>query len=364
MVFGCIERQEESTMKPKSMKAGMAAIAMAATSFCLIPQAIQAQPAAAPAGAPAAGGQPPAGGRQGGGQAAVPVYTFKPIDISYHAPMKPVYHIADIIAAHKGQTDWEQPVVKDAWFFNQYISQGPGKKTPVSFQGDTAILFIINSGRVRFNFKDFPAIEAGEDGLVSIPARIPYSIETISSTPSIRFEIRSVVNGTIFPVADNPTPPVAPPGYTTVRVDCRCMFNSVKDMKPEFFDYGGWAKANPDGARAPEPRAPGQFYMDGNVFLYTSRSTTGVPLPPPNVVGHFHTGQAEWWYVLEGNMATRIEGQGDVYGSHGDFIYSPQGAYHQTIMLGKPSTRTPAGKTGVMDSAISLVPAGGSGGGD
>ena len=29
--------------------------------------------------------------------------------------------------------------------------------------------------------------------------------------------------------------------------------------------------------------------------------------PNPGVVGHFHTGQAEWWYVLEGNMATRIE---------------------------------------------------------
>lgn len=164
--------------------------------------------------------------------------------------------------------------------------------------------------------------------------------------------------GTLFPVADNPTPPAAPPGYHTVKVDCNCMFGSVKDMKPTYFDYGSWAKANPDGARAPEPKGPGQFYMDGNVFLYTARSTTGVPLPPPNVIGHFHTGQAEWWYVLEGNMATRIEGQGDIYGNHGDFIYSPQGAYHQTIMLGKPSTRTPAGTTGVMDSAISLVPPG------
>jgi mannose-6-phosphate isomerase-like protein (cupin superfamily) len=96
--------------------------------------------------------------------------------------------------------------------------------------------------------------------------------------------------------------------------------------------------------------------MDDNLFIYTARSVTGVPLPPPNVIGHFHTGQAEWWYVLEGNMDTRIEGQGDVYGDHGDFIYSPQGAYHQTIMLGKPSTRTPAGKPGVHDSAISLTP--------
>ena len=344
-------------MKRHGLSAGIAAMALAAVSLCLLPQTVNAQPAA---GAPPAAGAA-APGRQGGGQREpnIPVYTFKPNDISYKAPMKPVYHIADIIAAHKGQTDWEQPVVKDQWFFIQYISMGPGKKTPISMQGDTSIAFIINSGRVRFTFKNFPAIEAGEDGMVSIPARVPYSIETISDTPSIRFEVRNVVAGTLFPVADNATPPVAPPGYTTVKVDCNCMLGSVKDMKPNYFDYGGWAKANPTVARASiPPKGTANFFMDDNLFINTSRSVTGVPLPPPNVIGHFHTGQAEWWYVLEGNMATRIEGQGDVYGNHGDVIYSPQGAYHQTIMLGKPSTRTPAGKTGVMDSAIALVPPG------
>ncbi len=340
----------------RTLRCGAALGALAALAVGLAPHAALAQAAApaagaAPAAAPAAGGAPQRAPN-------LPVYTFKPKDISYHAPMKPVYHIADMIAAHKGQTDWEQPVVKDAWFFNQYISMGPGKKTPISMQGDTAVMFIVNSGKVRVTFKTFPPIEAGEDGLVSIPPRTPYSIETISATPSIRFEVRNVMAGTLYPVADNPTPPVAPPGYETVKVDCNCMFASVKDLKPAFFDYGGWAKANPDGARAPEPQGPGQFYRDAQMFLYTARSTTGVPLPPPNVVGHFHTGQAEWWYVLEGHMATRIEGQGDVYGDHGDFIYSPQGAYHQTIMLGKPSTRTPAGTTGVNDSAISLVPPG------
>ena len=214
---------------------------MALASLCLFPQAANAQAAGAAPAAEAAGR---------GGAARLPVYTFKLKDISYHAPMKPVQHIADIIKAHKGQTDWEEPVVKDVWFFIQYISMGPGKKTPISFQGDTSIAFIINSGKVRFTFKDFPAIEAGEDGMVSIPPRVPYSIETISDTPSIRFEVRNVAAGTLFPVADNATPPVAPPGYTTVKVDCGCQLNSVKDMKPNYFDYGGWAKANPTSARA------------------------------------------------------------------------------------------------------------------
>ena len=81
----------------------------------------------------------------------------------------------------------------------------------------------------------------------------------------------------------------------------------------------------------------------------------GVPMPPAGVIGHFHLGLAEWWYALEGEMATRIEGVGDVYAKHGDIIYSPRGAYHQTVMIGKPSARTPAGKTGVNDSGASFT---------
>jgi hypothetical protein len=44
---------------------------------------------------------------------------------------------------------------------------------------DTLIWFIINSGQVRFTFKGFDPIVAGEDSMVQIPARIPYSIETV-----------------------------------------------------------------------------------------------------------------------------------------------------------------------------------------
>ena len=338
------------------LRFGIVTMTLASVSLCLSPQATNAQTPAAPAAGAAAAG--------GGRGAPTPVYTFKPDDISYHAPMKPVWHIKDIIAAHKGQTDWNQLVVKDPWFQIEYISMGPGKKTPVSFQGDTSIAFIINSGKVRFTFtnKDFAPIEAGEDGMVSIPPRTPYSIETIGNTPSIRFEVRNIVAGTLFPVSDNEAPPTAPAGYHTVRVDCNCNFQNVKDQKPNYFDYGGWAKANPDAARPTIPGATGGFFRDANLFISTSRSTTGVPMPPAGVVGHFHTSQAEWWYVLEGNMATRIEGQGDVYGDHGDLIYSPQGAYHQTVMLGKPSTRTPAGKPGVNDASISLFPPGSRGG--
>jgi mannose-6-phosphate isomerase-like protein (cupin superfamily) len=282
-------------------------------------------------------------------------YVFKPKDLGYTAPMKPVTHIADIIAAHRGQSDWEHPVVKDPWFFIQYIQMAPGKKTPVSMQSDTIIWFIINSGQVRFTFKGHDPIVAGVDSMVSIPARTPYAIETVGDAPSIRFEVRNAHAGTVFPVADNATPPRPPPGYETVTVNCTCNEAALKGAKPKFFDYGAWARANPTTTqRPPFPDGDTWFVRDANGFMTMNRSA-GVPMPPPGVIGHFHMGLAEWWYALEGDMATRIEGVGDVFAKHGDIIYAPRGAYHQTVMTGLPySTRTPAGKTGVNDSGASF----------
>src|SRR5437762_697763 len=127
-------------------------------------------------------------GRQGRGAAPAPAgagggsleaWVFKPKDIGFHAPNKPVWHVADIVAAHKGQTDWAEPVMKDQWFLLQYISLGPGKKTPVSYASDTVRWFIIQSGQAKFTIQGQEPFVATQDFLVQIPMRTPYSIETV-----------------------------------------------------------------------------------------------------------------------------------------------------------------------------------------
>jgi mannose-6-phosphate isomerase-like protein (cupin superfamily) len=285
-------------------------------------------------------------------------YVFKPKDIRFKAPMKPVTHIADIVAQHRGKSDWAHTVVKDPWFFIQYIQMASGKKTAWKMQSDTIAWFIVNSGQVRFNFKNHPPIVAGVDAMVSIPARTAYSIETVGDAPSIRFEVQNANAGMVYPVADNPTPPVAPPGFETVQVNCTCNTNSLAGAKPAFLDYGAWLKANPTStARPPMPNGDNFFVRDPNGFTVPIRSA-GVDMPPAGVNGHFHLALAEWWYALEGDMATRIEGVGDVFAKHGDIIYSPHGAYHRTVMTGKPfSTRAASGKTGVNDAGASFQPA-------
>ena len=43
---------------------------------------------------------------------------------------KPHTKLADVLARHKGQTDWAETIVDDESLLAQWISIGPGKKTP------------------------------------------------------------------------------------------------------------------------------------------------------------------------------------------------------------------------------------------
>jgi len=286
-------------------------------------------------------------------------WVFKPNDISYKAPNKPVWHIADILAAHKGQTDWAQPVIKDQWFLAQYISMGPGQKTRTEEESDTLIWFIVQSGQIRFTIKGVDPFVASKDFMVQVPMRTPFSMETVGDTPSVRFEVRTADNAPIFPVADNPTPPKAPPGYTTVKVDIGgaggAMGPSYSDTMKPYLDFDKDVVNNPNPP--PARGGGGNFFVrDAHGFAVPIRGA-GVPLPPDSNIGHFHLGLAEFWYVLEGDLDVKIEGVPDiVHGHYGDVVYSPHGAYHRTTLVGKPfSTRVAEGS--VTDSGVALTPA-------
>lgn len=291
----------------------------------------------------------------GGSGAAKPApetlaWVFKPKVSPYIAPNKPVWHIADILAAHKGQADWAQPVVKDRWFNVQYISMAPKQKTRTSYQADSIIWFVVYSGQIRFTVQGHDPFVASKDFLVQVPMRTPYSMETVGDTPSVRLEVRTADSSPVFPLADNPTPPQAPPGYETVKVEVHTPAATASETAPIYLDYDKDVIDNPN-----PPKRSGFFVRDADGFAVPIRSAA-TPIPPPDNIGHFHTGLAEFWYVLEGDMDTRIEGLPDLVKAHqGDLVYAPMGRYHRTIMVGAPnSTRLAMG--GVTDSGAAFMP--------
>src|SRR5947209_18670493 len=66
---------------------------------------------------------------------------------------KPHTKIADVLARHKAQVDWAETVVDDESLNAQWISLGPGKKTPWRMDGDTREWWIVRSGTLRFTIE-------------------------------------------------------------------------------------------------------------------------------------------------------------------------------------------------------------------
>ena len=50
---------------------------------------------------------------------------------------RPHTKLVDVLARHKGQADWAETIVDDESLFAQWISMGPGQKTPRRMNGDT-----------------------------------------------------------------------------------------------------------------------------------------------------------------------------------------------------------------------------------
>ncbi len=66
------------------------------------------------------------------------------------APNKPHWKLSEILASHKGQTDWVQPVVRNTHQEADYISLGVGKKTKqISCYGDDRVVFIVWDGSLK-----------------------------------------------------------------------------------------------------------------------------------------------------------------------------------------------------------------------
>jgi mannose-6-phosphate isomerase-like protein (cupin superfamily) len=287
-----------------------------------------------------------------GSRASVTAWTLKPIKPGvYVPPNKPLWKLTDILAKHAAKTDWAEPVVRDEDVFVQYISLGPGKKTPTSLETDTLVWFIIKRGQARFLIQGQQPFVATKDFIVQVPKRTAYSVETVGDEPSLRLEVREAGYSTAFPVDDNPTPPKAPPGFTYIKAQVGGAPNPYSDAVKPYLDFQKEIVHGP-----PRPGGAPFFVRDGRGFAAVIRGKGGPPPEPANI-GHFHSGVAEFWLVMEGEVYVQIEGvQPLVVGHDGDVIYAPRGTFHRAG-IGGTGMGTRLGMGGQPDSgaAITLV---------
>ena len=119
----------------------------------------------------------------------------------------PAAHEArDVLARHKGQADWAETIVDDESLFAQWISMGPGRKTPRRMNGDTREWWIVQSGTLRFTVEGREPVVATKGVMVQVPYRTLYQIENVGTEPALRFEVNVTRARKLYPMDETPAP--------------------------------------------------------------------------------------------------------------------------------------------------------------
>src|SRR6185437_6781223 len=66
---------------------------------------------------------------------------------------KPHIPYSDLLARHKGQSNWTEVVLDDKDLYGEFIWSAPGTKTPPRLHPDTREWWVITEGRIRFNIE-------------------------------------------------------------------------------------------------------------------------------------------------------------------------------------------------------------------
>jgi mannose-6-phosphate isomerase-like protein (cupin superfamily) len=232
------------------------------------------------------------------------------------APNKPHWKLSEILAKHARQQSWSEDIVRDRDFTARYISMAPGEKTKTQFYADDRVVWIVQAGELKVTIEGQPDFVASKGFLVQVPYRTPYSMETVGSVPSLRFEVTATRAAPLYPLTETPTP-LAGKKYVKVSYTGHGEYDDVN--KPYLDFEKTIVAANGRG---------GPFAKDDKTWVNIIRGPAQ-PTPPPTNLGHFHVDFSEFWFVLEGSIDYLIEGQALFTAEQGDVVYVPQGRWHR-----------------------------------
>lgn len=250
----------------------------------------------------------------------------------YAAPNKVHWKLSEILASHKGQTDWVQPIIRNPEQDADYISLGAGKKTKRRMYADDRVVWIVQDGAMRVSIDGAEPFVATKGFMVNVPFRHYYSIETVGEKPSLRFEVRQAGSAPLFPLDETPD---ARPGYEYVKVTGTPGPSKDRDTNPIYVDFFKQI-ANDD------KNYNGKFVWDDH---FTSNILRGKaqPIAPATNKGHFHGDWTEFWFIMEGKVGYQIEGFPYFESEPGDVVTAQKGRWHRPSNApGAPiSTRIP-----------------------
>jgi mannose-6-phosphate isomerase-like protein (cupin superfamily) len=273
----------------------------------------------APSGAPA---RPPAGGPE----APLLVLSPKQKSAGWTGGHRPHTKLTDVLARHKGQTDWAETIVDDESLFAQWIALGPGKKTTPRMNGDTREWWIVQAGTLRFTVEGREPLVATKGVMVQVPYRTLYQIENVGSEPALRFEVNVARARKLYPMNEKPEP-VAGFEYVPTRVT------------------GGKGTLDAQNRPVVDFNKVVSGEERGGAFVTEDRSFANIIMgryqpPQPGNKGHYHEEGGEFWLVMLGTIRYNIEGLQEFEAQEGDVVYVPRQTWHLASNGGKEGLRS------------------------
>ena len=236
----------------------------------------------------------------------------------YAAPNKVHWKLSEILASHRGQSDWVQPIVRNNEQDADYISLGAGKATKPRFYADDRVVFIVQDGAIKVTIEGVEPFTATKGFMVNVPFRHVYTLETAGNTPSLRFEVRQANSPPLFPASVKPDPY---PGRTYVQVTGSPGPNKDKDTNPIWVDFQKQVAIGDKPFNS-------KFVWDDH-FTSNILRGKGAPVPPDTNLGHFHVDWTEFWFIMEGHIGYKIEGFPYFVTEPGDVVTAQKGRWHR-----------------------------------
>jgi mannose-6-phosphate isomerase-like protein (cupin superfamily) len=162
----------------------------------------------------------------------------KPIKLPGYGRNKPITHLSEVLAKHKGQSSWTEQVIKTDRFDTRWVQMAPGEKLSTRYYGDDRVMWVVWQGQIRFNIEGQEPFVASKGFLVQVPQRVRYSMETVGSEPALRYEVTRAGQLPNFP-ADNgeAKPPNAPDGTEYVKVSTPTAPDKYEGVNKPYVDF-------------------------------------------------------------------------------------------------------------------------------
>ncbi len=235
---------------------------------------------------------------------------------SYIGPNRPVWHIADILKAHRGRASWDQHVLLNRDFDGHYVSMAPGEKTKCLFYADDCAFGWIYSGQVKLTIDGQEPKILSKGWAFNVAPRLSYCLKNVGSEPAVFFRVTPAGQAPSYPESETPAPIK---GYTYVKAKITSTGGYDPPNLP-FFNIDEYGASDRKGER---------FLFDGHTSANPRRDVAISQLPPSTDWGHFHANMAEAWVDVYGQLDVLISGVGLIHGDYGDVINVPEERWHR-----------------------------------